>query len=142
MSPKILVIDDEEWLIQPVRDRLDYEKIEHDYAQTGFEGLDFFREQGDSYAAIVLDMKLPLGEFPEDFDPEVLNRYPIPGIHILEKIRELDDDVPILCFTVLEDHYVRQHTSKWKARHYKKGRDEEALFEDIHRHLRNKSQQK
>lgn len=138
MPRKILVIDDEEWLIQPVLDRLEYEEVDYVYAQTGFEGLEYVRNSADQYAAIILDMKIPLGDFSDDFDPDLRRRYPIPGIYVLEEIRKLDPDIPILCFTVLEDHFIRQHTQKWKAMYYKKGKDEQVLFEDIRRHLQDK----
>ncbi len=75
---KILVIDDEKSIRNTMKDILEYEKNEVDSAEDGMTGLEKLKEK--TYDLIFSDIKMPQMD----------------GIEVLEKIREQNDEVPVV----------------------------------------------
>lgn len=75
---KILVIDDEKSIRNTMKDILEYEKNEVDCAEDGMSGLEMLK--GKTYDLIFSDIKMPLMD----------------GIEVLEKIREQNEEVPVV----------------------------------------------
>ncbi len=135
MSGKLLIIDDEEWYFEPIFERLNHENINYDFCKTGASGLNRLMNQNKTeYAAIILDMKLPIGKVVRDF----ANKFDVPGLFILQKIRELNKSIPILCYTVLSDAETKKEILKFDAKHIVKAHDSmEVIFNEIHNIFKN-----
>ncbi len=78
---KVLVIDDEKAILKAIKDILEYEKYQVDTALDGFEGVEKFKK--DNYDIVLCDIKMPKMD----------------GIETLEKIHEIDRDVPVIMIT-------------------------------------------
>ncbi|HSH67305.1 MAG TPA: response regulator, partial [Bacteroidia bacterium] len=76
--PKILIIDDEKSIRKTLREILEYEKYLVDEATDGMEGISLL--QKEKYDVILCDIKMPKMD----------------GIEVLEKITELNNDVPVV----------------------------------------------
>lgn len=57
MSPKVLLVDDEEEFTEALAERMDYRNIKIDVANTGSTAIEKAKEK--SYDAIVLDLAMP-----------------------------------------------------------------------------------
>ncbi|HET8964360.1 MAG TPA: sigma-54 dependent transcriptional regulator [Chitinophagales bacterium] len=76
--PKILIIDDEKSIRKTLREILEYEKYQVDEASEGMEGILLL--QKEKYDVILCDIKMPKMD----------------GIEVLEKIMELNNDLPVV----------------------------------------------
>ena len=76
--PRILAIDDEQSILESLREILEYENYEVDIAQEGEEGLDYFRN--NKYDAVFLDIKMPKMD----------------GLEVLDQLMEISADVPVI----------------------------------------------
>ncbi|MCP4216628.1 MAG: response regulator [bacterium] len=129
MSKKILIIDDEKWFFQPILERLEYEKIPYDFCKNGSLGL--AKLKTESYAAIVLDMKVSLGE---GLQPAMGDQ--VPGILIFKEIKKIVSDVPVICYTVLSDEGIKNKISQLGGKYFSKGGNEEEFINQIKRYAR------
>lgn len=136
MSKHLLLIDDEDWFVEPILDRLSFEGIQCRYCRTGFAGLKEFRAHPNRYGIVILDMKLSMGERPRDVDVADLDGYRVAGIYLLEKIRSLAPDLPVIGYTVLDDQSIREAIGRLGGIHLAKAADEDELYRLIHHHLR------
>ncbi len=120
MREKLLIIDDEEWYHEPIFDRLDYGGIKYDYFKNGVQGLNrFMNAKENEYAAIILDMKIPFGKELRNY----ASKFSVAGLFILEKIREINKSIPILCYTVLSNEETKNEILKFDAKHIVKTQD-------------------
>lgn len=90
---KILVIDDEDFIREVVKDFLEMEDIQTDGAETSEQGLELITR--NSYNLILLDRNLRKGKAEE----------------VIEQIRKIDKDVPIIILTGDSDcdnNYLKQ----------------------------------
>jgi DNA-binding response OmpR family regulator len=78
---KILVIDDEVFIRELVKDFLEMEDIQSDGAETSEQGLELITR--NSYNLILLDRNLGKGKVEE----------------VIEQIRKIDEDIPIIILT-------------------------------------------
>ncbi len=76
--PRILIIDDEKSIRKTLREILEYEKYSVDEALEGLEGITLF--QKEKYDVVLCDIKMPKMD----------------GIEVLEKIIELNNDIPVV----------------------------------------------
>jgi len=74
----ILIIDDERAIRNSLKEILEYEKYNVEVAEDGFQGLDLLNKT--KFDIILCDIKMP------EMD----------GIEVLEKIQELEDDIPVI----------------------------------------------
>ncbi|MBI5115065.1 response regulator [Candidatus Poribacteria bacterium] len=81
-KPRILVVDDESGIREGCRINLEMEGYDVDVAEDGFAGLKTFKERGN-YAVALIDLKMP----------------GMDGLELIEKIRELDQDVVMFVIT-------------------------------------------
>jgi two-component system, OmpR family, response regulator len=79
--PKILVIEDDAGLNRMIREWLEFERNDVDYAENGREGLDKLRSY--EYDCVILDWELP----------------EMSGIEILQKFRSMNRPTPVLMLT-------------------------------------------
>jgi PAS domain S-box-containing protein len=80
---RILVVDDEDWVLELTREFLERSGYQVLTASGGREALDCFRERADEIDAVVLDLAMP------DID----------GERVLMEMRRLRDDVPVILAT-------------------------------------------
>lgn len=111
---KILIIDEENWYMQAIFDRIDIDfgQNMYDYVSNGSDGLKLLKKE--SYSFIILDMMLPLGEsliLPED-EPDLMY-----GIYILRKLREINRNITVICYTVLNEMLIKQQINSYNAIH-------------------------
>ena len=76
--PRILIIDDEKAIRGTIKEILEYESYKVDEAADGLAGLDLVKD--NNYDAILCDIKMPK----------------LDGMEFLTKVREHDDDVPVI----------------------------------------------
>ncbi|MCU0288135.1 MAG: response regulator [Acidobacteria bacterium] len=127
----ILIIDDEEWYYEPILERLEYEGITYNFCRTGYAGLQ--KLEIKAYKVILLDMKVSLGEELK----HIIGYGPAPGIYILEKIKERNKNMPVICYTVLTDDEVVAKIVDLGGKHLAKGslKDTKALIDEIKKYL-------
>lgn len=75
---QVLAIDDEQSILESLREILEYESYEVDIAQDGEEGIDYFKN--NKYDAVFLDIKMPKMD----------------GLEVLDKLMEISPDVPVI----------------------------------------------
>ncbi len=75
---RILAIDDEQSILESLKEILEYENYEVDIAQEGEEGIDYFKN--NKYDAVFLDIKMPKMD----------------GLEVLDQLMELSPDVPVI----------------------------------------------
>ncbi len=131
-SKKILLIDDEKWFAMPFIERLKYDGNEVDFEKNisrGIQAYNTAEENGEPYNVIIIDLMLPFGE---EVEPEKSSEFQEPGLYLLKYLREKDQNIPIFCYTVLDDSKTIAKINSLNAKHYAKasGRDEE-LFSEI-----------
>ncbi len=134
MNGKLLIIDDEEWYFEPIFERLNHANIKFDYFKTGVDGFNnFIKAKENEYAAIILDMKIPFGGELHDY----AYKYDVPGLFFLEKIRENNKSIPIICYTVLSNEETKKEILKFDAKYIVKAQDSinEMIF-DIRKYLK------
>lgn len=78
---KILVIDDQEAIRIALKDILEYEKYSVVEAKSGFEGIDLLKKE--KFDVLLCDIKMPQMD----------------GIEVLEKIQEIQPDLPVIMIT-------------------------------------------
>ncbi|MBS3768951.1 MAG: sigma-54 dependent transcriptional regulator [Bacteroidales bacterium] len=76
--PHVLAIDDEQSILESLREILEYENYEVDIAREGEEGIDYFKN--NKYDAVFLDIKMPKMD----------------GLEVLDKLTEISSDVPVI----------------------------------------------
>lgn len=131
MSNPVLIIDDEKLYLEPLTDLLALERINYDYCDNGYEGWSLVKS--NAYKVVILDMKVSFGEEWK----QMIGYKPAPGIFILQKIKEVKPELPVICYTVLRDKEVVQKIMDLGARHIpKKGSDSnDYLIEEIKKYL-------
>ncbi|MCP4154045.1 MAG: response regulator [bacterium] len=128
MERKILIIDDEKWFFEPILERLDYEQITYDFCKNGSCGLKKLKDKKNSYKAIILDMKVSLG----DLLKEQLGK-DIPGILIFKEIRKIEKNIPVICWTVHSDEEVIGKITSLQGKYFRKAGNEEDFFDEVKR---------
>ncbi len=129
MNKKILVVDEEDWYMEPILDRLDYEEIEHEYCQTVAESLEAF--QAMDFALAVIDMRMPFGA---DFGVSP-NQVLAPGLLLFDKIRD-QTDIPIICYTASNNQEVIDAIHQRKGIYISKASgDADDLIKEIKKQL-------
>lgn len=137
MKKKVLLIDDEDWFVEPIQDRLEHEGIACTYCRTGSAGLTEFRRHRDQYAVVVLDIRLTMSKPPDDEDAtEWEAKRSEGGVFLLEKLRAADPDIPVICYTVLDDVNIVQRIRDRGGTHLAKAADEVELYRIIHNCLK------
>ncbi|MFW5943881.1 MAG: sigma-54-dependent transcriptional regulator [Bacteroidota bacterium] len=76
--PQILAIDDEQSILESLKEILEYEDYDVDIAQEGEEGIEYFKN--NKYDAVFLDIKMPKMD----------------GLEVLDKLMEISPDVPVI----------------------------------------------
>lgn len=97
MKGKILIIDDQELLQWSIKQKLEKWGYESDAAYNGKEGLNKLSEQ--SYDLVLLDIKLPDAN----------------GIELLQKIKNWDNDLPVIIITAHGDYQDAIAAIRYKA---------------------------
>ncbi len=93
---KVLIVDDEEYareVLEKMLDSLEYEVIS---AKDGFDGLDAFQAESEGISACVIDLTMP----------------GMAGMELLEKIRDINQMVPILLVSGYTRHEVKQKEAR------------------------------
>lgn len=93
---KVLVVDDEEYVRGVLASMLGTMGFESVEAKNGDEGLAAFTNAGDTFVACVIDLTMQgMG-----------------GMELLERIREVDPEVPVVLVSGYSPHEVRQKEAK------------------------------
>src|SRR6187399_369293 len=102
---RVLIIDEEKWYMQAILDRIDFEmeKDLYDYCYNGSDGLDLLKQK--RFGVVILDMMVPLGENIV-LPPEEPNL--IYGILILRKIRAINKEVRVVCYTIIDEPQLKK----------------------------------
>ena len=126
MSKQILIIDDEDWYMEPILDRLDFLEISYEYVETIAEGLEML--EANTYKLIIMDMKLPFGK---DFGVAAEN-YIAPGLFLLDEVRKRNKDIPVISYTALKDPNINAKLKNNNAYHIPKALEHpDTLFRKI-----------
>jgi two-component system chemotaxis sensor kinase CheA len=128
MEKKVLLIDEDEIYMMPIFDRLKFEKINYDYCNTGYKGLEKFKKE--EYKLIILDMRLSLGE-----ELENITNFKPPGLYVLEEIRKINKKIPIICFTIIDDESLAGNIKKLNSIYINKTEEIGFLFETIKKYI-------
>ncbi|MCF8335280.1 MAG: sigma-54 dependent transcriptional regulator [Bacteroidales bacterium] len=75
---QVLAIDDEQSILESLKEILEYENYEVDTAFDGEEGIEYFRN--NRYDAVFLDIKMPQMD----------------GLEVLDKLMEIAPDIPVI----------------------------------------------
>jgi DNA-binding response OmpR family regulator len=101
----VLVDDDEQWYVEPLKDALEYKGYEVVVARTGGEGLSKIKEVGPDL--VILDVMMDPGDLTGNHGEGRRT-----GRLLLEKVRhELKLDatsLPVICLSVLQDEDLRE----------------------------------
>jgi two-component system cell cycle sensor histidine kinase/response regulator CckA len=93
---KVLIVDDEEYVRGIISDMLESMDCEPIEAIDGDEGLALFSSGQHNFQACVIDLTMP----------------GMPGMELLDRIRKLDAQIPVLLVSGYSRHEVRQHEAK------------------------------
>ena len=132
---KILISDEEKWYLDAVTDRIDAEFGEgyYDFVSNGYETLNLIKK--NNYKLLILDMMMPLGgdlELPKN-EPNLMY-----GIYILRLVRQEHKNLPVVCYTILDDNKTKKQIQELNAIHICK-LDENAyerLFYQINNYMK------
>lgn len=92
----ILVVDDEQYAREVLSDILEDMGYEVVIAKDGYEGLEIFSRAFTEISACVLDLNMP----------------GMAGLELLDRIREVDNEMPVLLVSGYSRHEVRQKEAK------------------------------
>lgn len=76
--PRILAIDDEQSILESLKEILEYENHQVDIASEGEEGIDLYRN--NKYDAVFLDIKMPKMD----------------GLEVLDQLNQISPEVPVI----------------------------------------------
>ncbi len=95
-----LFIDEEAWYIEPLLIYFEarYPHCKHHHSFNGVEALNYVKNT--KVDCIVLDIMMPYG------DESVTERFA--GLIILDEIRRLSQDVPIICYTARNEDLIKR----------------------------------
>jgi len=133
----ILIIDDEVWFVEPIRDKLialGFEVFYQRNVDLGLKKLDEFTKAGNVFHAIIVDLMLPYGMGLEGRLDET-EKKEIPGLYLITQIKKRLPDSTVYCYTVIDDPEVVKDIEDLGADHYAKATiDDERLFDDLLKH--------
>jgi DNA-binding response OmpR family regulator len=135
MSRKILIIDDEKWFFNPFLEHLEADNIAYDYCEDGSKGL--AKLETDDFSAVVLDMKVSLGERLA----HMLGQ-DVPGILIFKEIKKIKPNIPVICWTVLSDEEIKKKVRDLGGTYISKAGSDSEFIDEIKRHLKECRQEK
>lgn len=114
MAKKILFIDDDVKRVHSHTEMMGIEGYEIEMKTSAQEALEDFRIHKDDYDIIILDIMMPKDEFTR----EETNFGRTTGLVLLEKLREISKDIPIIVLTVLRDPSVVEKARKLGVAEY------------------------
>ncbi len=92
MGNNIIAIDDSETMLSMIKQTLEMGGYSVLLARDGQEGLDVFKDNKDSIDLVVTDINMPIMD----------------GITLINEIRKLDSDIPILTLTTESEDGMKQ----------------------------------
>jgi two-component system chemotaxis response regulator CheY len=92
MANKIIAIDDSETMLSMIKQTLEMGGYTVILARDGQEGLTMYKENKDSLDLVVTDINMPVMD----------------GITLIQEIRKIDTDVPILTLTTESEDGMKQ----------------------------------
>lgn len=92
MANKIIAIDDSETMLSMIKQTLEMGGYTVILARDGQEGLTMYRDNKDSLDLVVTDINMPVMD----------------GITLIQEIRKIDADVPILTLTTESEDGMKQ----------------------------------
>jgi CheY-like chemotaxis protein len=109
---RILIIDDEPTMIVPVLDRLEYKYGSDSYTYTQYFSDDLNVLKTGNISCIYLDLIMPKDKSLK-YSDSLIN-----GLNALKQIRELYPDLPIVCYSVVNEEGPIQSILNNKATTY------------------------
>jgi DNA-binding response OmpR family regulator len=106
MGKKILWIEDDAYELEPLTWPLSDAGFEIHTALDAFDAINEIRDQKNKYDLIILDILLPTGEKNE------INKVEYVGANLLEEIRKLDKNIPVIAFTVVRDSELHEKLNR------------------------------
>lgn len=104
----ILFIDDDYMRVSSHIEMLTVQGYNVHGVTSARQALEEFRINKDNYGVIILDIMMPKGEFTR----EETSHGRTTGLVLLEKLREISKDIPIIVLTVLRDQSVMEKARK------------------------------
>lgn len=136
-TKKILIIDDEPWFMEPIIERLQmqygYDVIQKRNIERGLKEFQEASSSDHPYDLILVDLMLPYGRGLDIYDQEKTD---VPGIYLLKKLRSLDENILLFCYTVITDNNIINQVLDIADCHFAKATsDDEELFIEIQQNL-------
>ena len=114
MSKKILFIDDDVKRVSSHIEMLQMEGYEVETEASAQKALEAFMKNPSGYSLIILDIMMPKDEFTRQETNFGRNT----GLVLLEKLRGISKDIPIIVLTVLRDQNVIAKAKKFGVAEY------------------------
>jgi len=130
MSKDLLIIDDEEFYFEPIFERLEHEGLSYEYCLNGSAGLE--KLDTANYRLVILDIRVS----PGDNLANVTGYESTYGLYILEKIREKQPGLPVICYTIYDKKEIIDKIIKLGGIYMKKGGKMSELIEAIKKSLK------
>jgi CheY-like chemotaxis protein len=114
MAKRVLFIDDDVKRIESHIEMMRIEGYDVEIQRSSQKGLEEFRTHKDNYDIIILDIMMPRGEFTQ----EETKYGRITGLVLLEKLREMSKDIPIIVLTVVRDPKLMKKARELEVTEY------------------------
>lgn len=108
MCTRVLFIDDDAKRVSSHTEMMGIEGFDVRIMTSAQEGLEELKAHKDDYDVVILDIMMPKGEFTR----EETNHGRTTGLVLLEKLREISRDIPIIVLTVLRDPTIMKKAKK------------------------------
>jgi CheY-like chemotaxis protein len=111
---KILFIDDDFKRVDSHAEMMRVAGYEVNLQESAEGALEGFRTRKEDHDVVILDMMMPRGEFTQ----EETRHGRVTGLVLLEKLREISKDIPVIVLTVVRDPRVMEKAREFGADEY------------------------
>lgn len=111
---RLLWIDDDIWLLEPLVESLEKANVIVETAQTFTEAREKIRKS--SFDAFLVDLIMPHGDSFDEKENRVLPEHQFTGLRVVMEIRKVDKLSPIFILSVVGDERIEQHLRQYQVK--------------------------